>query len=749
MTRKFSLPAGTTNRHKWHKEAAAALSAVTQTFNMMRQLHGTIGGDERESLVSVFSFGADEPKNPQAVEIYEAIGERFDWQITRENADAVRDAFREALPACRESIPTEDNRTTAEEDAAAAELRRTQEAERQAEAAEYEAEVAEHLATIAAEYPDAEQEGSKSEQARAAANLKRLLQARGLQCSVKSDSFSMGDSVTARVKTPDVPPEVREELDEIAERFSYSTFDPMTDSSGYKREPYGTAWRRHFGRTKYCRIEWEQSDENREACHEFAGPDGSGWQVWTGAHPAAAEFWAQWAEDHSAPAAPEPVQGGGFEIQKHHHTKRGFDYWLVVLADRVERDEFERLRDSCKAAGGWYSRKWGRSPGGFAFREQEQAGAWAVQEFGGDDTPPDPGKRRSEPQARPDAAKAAKFREMADKVRAEVEAKRAPHLENTPKRQREAMARRIDADHLERTEAALRALADLLDAGTLPAILRKFSTKKAIYAALRTRTESGGYYHIADTGEAADESPEAAALWQLIGPKDPAQDRADKLKNLRAQLPGKIAGYFPTPPDIAAEMVDRLGISHRRPWRLLEPSAGCGALLDAAAELANEPEVVCYEVNSNLREILQAKGYEPRSDFMQEAPGPRSGTREEFDAVLMNPPFERLQDIEHVSRAYEWLKPGGRLVAIMSPGPFFRKDRKAQMFRAWVEDLGGEVEDLPAGSFAESGTGVNACLLVLDKPDPASVYEEHGARAEEARRDLRAGFELTEQCALF
>jgi hypothetical protein len=51
----------------------------------------------------------------------------------------------------------------------------------------------------------------------------------------------------------------------------------------------------------------------------------------------------------------------------------------------------------------------------------------------------------------------------------------------------------------------------------------------------------------------------------------------------------------------------------------------------------------------------------------------------------MNPPFEKGQDIEHVRHAYDQLKPGGRVVAIMSEGPFFRSDKKATEFRDWLE----------------------------------------------------------------
>jgi hypothetical protein len=724
--RKFTLPAGTTNRHKWHKDAAQAIGRVAATFNQVRQLYGVAGVDETSSLVSVFSYGVDDPKNPEAVALYEALGERFGWQITRENAADVAEAFREALPAARAGIPVEDNRRTPAQDAERAEQRKADEAARQAAAAEKAARVEALAAELRKQYPAAlGPDCGKSGHARAAANFKAILQARGLRVSVKSDSFSMGNSVTADILTPDLPPAERDELQALADRFSYGTFDPMTDCSGYDHSDEGEAWEAVNGRAKYCRAEFTQSDENRAAILAFLqdrreDPAGA-YQVYSGAHPLAGEFWAQWAETHAAPEPAEPAQGAGYSIEKHHHTKRGFDFWLVVLAEKVERDEFERLRDSCKAAGGWYSRKWGKTPGGFAFKEREQAGAWAVEEFGGNSPtpPPDPTKGPTKaPTKDPTTTRDGlpeKFRAMADKIADDVEAKRGDHLENTPKRQREGMARRIEADRLERTAQALRALADMHEAGDVPELLRGFTSKAAVYKALGVRTTSTGYYHIAATDEHSDESPEAAALWATLEGKSDEQREADRLRDLRAEVRGrKIPGYFPTPAELARDMVDRLNIRSTAPesWTLLEPSAGCGAILDEVEQLAAEPLTVVYEVNPTLCGILQAKGYDARPrDFLQEKPG-----EFQFDAVLMNPPFEKMQDVDHVRHAFEFLKPGGRLVAIMSPGPFFRDTAKARDFRGWLEELGAEVEEIEAGAFKESGTGVASRLVVIDKP---------------------------------
>jgi hypothetical protein len=85
----------------------------------------------------------------------------------------------------------------------------------------------------------------------------------------------------------------------------------------------------------------------------------------------------------------------------------------------------------------------------------------------------------------------------------------------------------------------------------------------------------------------------------------------------------------------------------------------------------------------------------------------------------MNPPFERLADIDHVRHAFEITKPGGRVVAIMGEGTFFRTDRKARDFRVQVIDrYASHVAKVPEGVFKEGlvPTAVRARLVVLDKP---------------------------------
>lgn len=179
-----------------------------------------------------------------------------------------------------------------------------------------------------------------------------------------------------------------------------------------------------------------------------------------------------------------------------------------------------------------------------------------------------------------------------------------------------------------------------------------------------------------------------------------AQQQAQTLNLLSQNRPG----FYPTPPAIVARMIAE---AHIAPGHsVLEPSAGTGNIADAIRQAGCEP--VCIELAHDLAEILREKGHNVVwRDFLE-----HSGT---YDRILMNPPFENAQDIVHVRHAYTCLATGGILVTIMSEGPFFRQDRKATDFRAWLNSVSGQSERLPERAFYQSGTGVQTRLVIIHK----------------------------------
>ena len=192
-----------------------------------------------------------------------------------------------------------------------------------------------------------------------------------------------------------------------------------------------------------------------------------------------------------------------------------------------------------------------------------------------------------------------------------------------------------------------------------------------------------------------------------------AEIQREKIREMERELIGTtIPGFFPTPRGTAIRTVQAARIKPGA--RVLEPSAGKGDMALAIRSLHPDAQIDVVEHAYTLRKFLELHGFNlVAHDFMEYNPGPV------YDAVVMNPPFEDGQDAIHVMRAYTMLKPGGRLAAIMSSGPFFRAFKRDQAFRDWLEEVGGQVEDLPEGSFtgAESfrQTGVNTKLVVIER----------------------------------
>lgn len=205
-----------------------------------------------------------------------------------------------------------------------------------------------------------------------------------------------------------------------------------------------------------------------------------------------------------------------------------------------------------------------------------------------------------------------------------------------------------------------------------------------------------------------------ADLRTLGGTPAPVRDPVERqIRDAeRALIGAEIAGYFPTPRALVSRLIAEADI--RPGQRVLEPSAGKGSIAEGIRAAGVEPDVI--EIDASLRELLRLKNFHIVAEDFTTFVGV-------YDRIVMNPPFDNGQDIAHVQQAYRLLAPGGRMVAVMSAGPFFRSDRKAEAFRAWLGEVGGDDAELPQGSFLSSDrpTGVNTRLVVIDKPADAAV----------------------------
>lgn len=187
--------------------------------------------------------------------------------------------------------------------------------------------------------------------------------------------------------------------------------------------------------------------------------------------------------------------------------------------------------------------------------------------------------------------------------------------------------------------------------------------------------------------------------------------------------------YF-TPPEVAARMSELVG--DVRGKHVLEPSAGAGILV-AEAVMYGAARIDAVELNPQLYAQLVAD-FPGRTvcvhcaDFLQFDLGNRP------DVVMMNPPFTAGQDVAHVGRALDMLRPGGTLVAVMPPGWQTKGMRAYEAFRDQLQEQADQYKwfPLPESSFRVSGTNVaTGLLLVRKRPErqwhPIPQHQQTGA----------------------
>jgi phospholipid N-methyltransferase len=196
------------------------------------------------------------------------------------------------------------------------------------------------------------------------------------------------------------------------------------------------------------------------------------------------------------------------------------------------------------------------------------------------------------------------------------------------------------------------------------------------------------------------------------------QEGLDNVIDTGEVVRDKDLGFFPTPPALAAELVDMAGVEPG--MTALEPSAGEGAIVQALLDAG--ADVHAIELDPHRFEKL-SKTYKARSDvfltcgnFMDVFPGTEAWLQT-FARVVMNPPFCKVKDcdhIHHVQRAFSWLRPGGVLVSVLPASVSFRQDRRYRAFRDWYKWHKGVLRDLPDDSFKASGTSVKTVVLKME-----------------------------------
>jgi hypothetical protein len=194
------------------------------------------------------------------------------------------------------------------------------------------------------------------------------------------------------------------------------------------------------------------------------------------------------------------------------------------------------------------------------------------------------------------------------------------------------------------------------------------------------------------------------ALAEFYGEVLPDAEEDDAPKRASTAISKDLAFYW-TPQTVIDRALEIAGIYHPNQYsrneapeyRVLEPSCGDGRILDELRARRCRPLGV--EVHTGRAAEARSKGHSVVCANFLEQPA-----KEEFDFVVMNPPFVGRHYIKHVHHAMKFLKPGGVLVSILPATAHYDH-----------QELKGEWSDLPVGSFAEAGTNVPTGILKIRK----------------------------------
>lgn len=193
--------------------------------------------------------------------------------------------------------------------------------------------------------------------------------------------------------------------------------------------------------------------------------------------------------------------------------------------------------------------------------------------------------------------------------------------------------------------------------------------------------------------------------------------------------------FFPTPEKVAKRVVELCGldkvnyniVDSNSNYKIMEPSAGQGSLLIAipddvkyyAEEIVVEPNDTNIKALNILGYTVEEMTFEKFYDkckFARELPyEEHHGIYGSITHVVMNPPFSGSRDIKHTMLAYNMLQEGGTLVSVVSENALYYENENSEKFREWIKEVDAYIEEVPYGSFRESGTLVDTVIIKVVK----------------------------------
>ena len=181
-------------------------------------------------------------------------------------------------------------------------------------------------------------------------------------------------------------------------------------------------------------------------------------------------------------------------------------------------------------------------------------------------------------------------------------------------------------------------------------------------------------------------------------------------KNTKRRDQREGTDYFATPEPVGMKMTEWAGI--KAGDKVLEPSAGHGAI---ARFIPDQTEVTLVEPSYDLsqRAALANSSAKIINDTFENL-----HISNKFDAIVMNPPYGNggKTAIEHLSKAGQHLREGGRVVALIPRGGMadrrlaeYRESKAAEGLHLVADIL------MPSSTFERAGTAVNTHVVIFEK----------------------------------
>lgn len=247
--------------------------------------------------------------------------------------------------------------------------------------------------------------------------------------------------------------------------------------------------------------------------------------------------------------------------------------------------------------------------------------------------------------------------------------------------------------------------------------IKSYTAFETVY---RTRFTGKKKYTINDAIVWADVSSYIGRWHWSVLPQKTTEEQI--IRHKMAVAANRPAGYFRTPDGVAANFVDHIVIPEQNVFRVLEPSAGDGQLVRAMTSMfASEMNDVRYQIDAvELNDSLQAlmrlttsNAHNTEIAFIKAdfEDSERWWSGEFYDAIVMNPPYERGADFRHLAHAAKFLKPKGTIYMIASVMFLDKYEKKLA-----AEGLrGAKLEEFGKGAFAESGTQIDTAIYIFEK----------------------------------